>query len=161
MQLMQSILCAAINADMESKRWEKRGSVEANWVVRNASICPLPYKPDSWKEDTSGHPIMQIPKVHWPLQPEGMLPLITRSYTERTCSIKKYTHWEYNTQDIPPISFFHFKISVLQQKNYIFLWFFFYYLTFIFSPFAQFTSIKNACVQVDVCACIEEGTILL
>lgn len=85
----------------------KRSRFEANWAVRNASSCLLPYKPDSCKEDTSGRPIMQIPKVHWPLQPEGMLPFITRLYTERTRSIKKktFTHaLRYNTQDTLPIS---------------------------------------------------------
>lgn len=84
-------LCVAINAEMESKMG-KRSRFEANWAVRNASICPLPYKPDSCKENTSGHLIMQIPKVGL-YSLRGMLPLITRLYTERTCSIKN-THTE-------------------------------------------------------------------
>lgn len=69
--------------------YEKKSGFEANWAVRNASICPLPYRPDSCKEDASGHLIMQIPKVQWPLQPEGLLPLITRLYTDRHAGLKK------------------------------------------------------------------------
>lgn len=68
---------------MESEKWGKTSGFEANWAVRNASICPLLYKPDSCKEDTSGHLIMQIPKVPWPLQPEGMPSLFTRLYSEQ------------------------------------------------------------------------------
>lgn len=59
----------------------EKGGFEANWASTNASICPLPYKADSCKVDTSGHLIMQIPKVQWPLQPEATLPVITRLYT--------------------------------------------------------------------------------
>lgn len=76
-----SLVCCHKCRDGERKMG-KRSEFEAYWAVRNASICPLPYQPDSCKEDTSGHLIMQIPKVPWPLQPEGMLPLITRLYTE-------------------------------------------------------------------------------
>lgn len=45
---------------------KKTGEVEANWTVRNASN---PLQHNSYEEDTSGRLIMQMPRVHWPLQP--------------------------------------------------------------------------------------------
>lgn len=64
--------CMCVDMGMQPKRERldiKKSEVEANWTVRNASICPLQRTLDSCKEDTSGHLIMQIPKVHWPLRP--------------------------------------------------------------------------------------------
>lgn len=69
--------CSERTADKEAR------AAEAKWTVRNASICPLQRSPDSCRENTSGHLIMQIPKVRWPLQPEGALSVITGPYTLR------------------------------------------------------------------------------
>lgn len=107
------------------KVW-KRGGFEANWAVRNASICPLPYKADSCKVDTSGHLIMQIPKVRWPLQPQGMLSPITRIYTGGHVGLKRNVlriQYPRHTTDIFPFHIFSLAVRKL------------YFSMFFFSPF--------------------------
>ena len=73
-------VCVCVDVRKQQQR-KKRCKVEANWTVRNASVYPLQRNPDSCKEDTSGHLIMQIPKVRWPLQPRGTLSVSARLYT--------------------------------------------------------------------------------
>lgn len=75
--------------DAATEREGKKSEAEANWTVRNARICPLQRNPDSCKEDTSGHLIMQIPKVHWPFQPEATLSVTARSSTEGHAGVEK------------------------------------------------------------------------
>lgn len=81
-ELKQYSVCVCVcGCEEEATEKKKRCKVEANWTVRNASVYPLQRNPDSCKEDTSGHLIMQIPKVRWPLQPQGTLSVSARLYT--------------------------------------------------------------------------------